>query len=690
MKILARKELRTDPQSAYQIYKTKKVLENLTRNILSDLFIYCTQSDSVISATYSCLTMEEYYRIYYQDKFLYGVQSFKNTVFEEKTNSPQLVSLGGELTSPSLAIVLSQNTNYALGVPNVGACLVLNPLVLSQMLHSADFQQDGILAIFDGNGNILACSRDLPSSLSLTDIPRQDFSRSTIGNIPYVVQSSESNVLDCTYVSLTPTSSFWQRLNTLRMVCMISLFLCMLLSVGIAVMLARRSFHPISMLLSTIRSKTSRTFDNRHENEMEFIGQVLRQSLDENHMLTDRIQTEIHTLREDFLLRAMQGVLPREPEGEENAFSKHDIELLSDRFEVVLIRVESFEEKLVGKKGTREGQKNLSFILANVFEELCAILSHQGFLISLGPAEFAGMINFSINQQNDLDDTREICRRLSCFIKENFEIFCTMALSEVQSGLSGIHIGYWQADQAMSYRFSFGKGVQIYYGDISGRPFSYNSAADSKAAQILMSYIRQGHPEELAECITSIWSSASVDKDSSLEAIRCFKYDMVNVLNKILHEIEPVPMERETLLIRRLLDAETLEEFQSLLSAAVEQLRLKRISNRESHTVCDRAATYIQGHFTDVNLNNNALGEMLNISPSYLSKLFKAQKGMALLDYLYQIRIERAKVFLQDTDQTMDEIALQVGFLNGTALIKVFKKAEGITPGAYRKLVHPT
>lgn len=686
IKAQARRELPTSPENAYRVYEARQTLVNLPRDILSDLFVYCQKSDEVISAVNASLSMEEYFSVYYSQNFEGSSDDFRGAVSYEKSNAPRLISLGGSQTGPSLAMVLSQNADYVLGKPNVSACLVLKTSVLTEMLQSADFQQDGILLIFDGGGRILASSRELPDSPDFSGVLRQGPEQQAIGGGRYVVQFFDSKVLNCTYASLTPTSSFWSRLNTLRAVCLASLFFCMAISAGIAVVLARRSFSPITSLLSTIRSKTSRTYDDRRENEMEFIEQILRQSLEENHLLSSRIQTEKNALREDFLLRALQGVMTQEPEGEDDAFSGHGITLLSDRFEVALIRVEAFEEKLVGKKGTRDGQRNLSFILANVFEELCS-LRHQGFLISLGPAEFAGIINFSMSSGDSLADAREICRQLAEFTKSNFGICCTIALSGIQSGLSGIQLGCWQAGQAMSYRFVCGKGVQIFYGDIAGRPFLYNSSADSRAAQILMSYIRQGRPEDLAAHMEQVWESASIGPESSLEAIRCFKYDMVNILNKIRYETAPVPMEQDAQLIRRLLDAETLEEFRDLLTIAAEQLRLRKMSSRESHTVCDRAIAYIRKNYTDTNLNNNALGEALDISPSYLSKLFKAQNGIAPLDYLYQIRMEQARELLKSTDQTMDEIAPQVGLLNGTALIKAFKKTEGITPGAYRKLV---
>ena len=82
------------------------------------------------------------------------------------------------------------------------------------------------------------------------------------------------------------------------------------------------------------------------------------------------------------------------------------------------------------------------------------------------------------------------------------------------------------------------------------------------------------------------------------------------------------------------------------------------------------------------------IADKLNISPSYLSKMFKNEKNVSLLDYLYKVRLSYAKKYLRETDLTVEEIALKTGFISNSALIKAFKKYEGVTPGSYRRLIN--
>ena len=93
---------------------------------------------------------------------------------------------------------------------------------------------------------------------------------------------------------------------------------------------------------------------------------------------------------------------------------------------------------------------------------------------------------------------------------------------------------------------------------------------------------------------------------------------------------------------------------------------------------------YIREDYANPALCASSIAERFRISTSYLSRIFKADMGMGLVDYIHHIRIEAAKTALRNTNATMDEIASAVGFSNRGVFMRVFKKLEGATPGAYR------
>ena len=93
---------------------------------------------------------------------------------------------------------------------------------------------------------------------------------------------------------------------------------------------------------------------------------------------------------------------------------------------------------------------------------------------------------------------------------------------------------------------------------------------------------------------------------------------------------------------------------------------------------------YIQQHYAEQSLGAKAISEHFKISSSYLSRIFKADMGIGVVEYIHRIRIDAAKKLLCSATSNLDEIAIQVGFSNRWVLIRTFKKLEGTTPGIYR------
>ena len=89
--------------------------------------------------------------------------------------------------------------------------------------------------------------------------------------------------------------------------------------------------------------------------------------------------------------------------------------------------------------------------------------------------------------------------------------------------------------------------------------------------------------------------------------------------------------------------------------------------NFQSKITLDEAAAYV------------------NLSPSYLSKLFKKELDQNFNNYLNHIRVEKSKNYLINTDIPLIDIAGMCGFEDQSYFSKVFKKFAGISPGKFRE-----
>lgn len=92
---------------------------------------------------------------------------------------------------------------------------------------------------------------------------------------------------------------------------------------------------------------------------------------------------------------------------------------------------------------------------------------------------------------------------------------------------------------------------------------------------------------------------------------------------------------------------------------------------------------YIYSHI-HYRITIKELADYLNISESYLSKLFFKEMGLPLSQYILNLKIDKAKNLLQFSDYNIVDIANYLAFSSQSHFIQVFQKKTGLTPHKYR------
>lgn len=112
----------------------------------------------------------------------------------------------------------------------------------------------------------------------------------------------------------------------------------------------------------------------------------------------------------------------------------------------------------------------------------------------------------------------------------------------------------------------------------------------------------------------------------------------------------------------------------------------KRSSYRKQQVDIVKAVNeYISTQFMK-RITIDSLSEQFDIPTSTLKLCFKGVYGTTIHHYLKECRINAAKRLLQESDQSILEIANAVGYENGSKFTSAFKEATGVTPSAYRKI----
>ena len=144
------------------------------------------------------------------------------------------------------------------------------------------------------------------------------------------------------------------------------------------------------------------------------------------------------------------------------------------------------------------------------------------------------------------------------------------------------------------------------------------------------------------------------------------------------------------------------EAYQWMLSMSAEQgngdIEIQEIRELESPTPANSqeqlpvkpssaiypAVVYIHNHPRD-NISMKEMANLCHLSSSYFSRRFSQETGETFVNYINRQKIELAKVQLRGTNKSVAQIAGDVGYLNVSNFIAVFKRIEGITPSLYRQ-----
>ncbi len=103
-----------------------------------------------------------------------------------------------------------------------------------------------------------------------------------------------------------------------------------------------------------------------------------------------------------------------------------------------------------------------------------------------------------------------------------------------------------------------------------------------------------------------------------------------------------------------------------------------------SSDIIKTAKRYIDEHF-DKDISLDDVSRIVNISPYYFSKVFKEESGLNFIEYLTNIRIDKAKNLLENSDRSIKEICISCGYTDPNYFSRSFKKNVGVTPTEYKE-----
>ncbi|WP_438444050.1 helix-turn-helix domain-containing protein [Gorillibacterium sp. sgz5001074] len=512
----------------------------------------------------------------------------------------------------------------------------------------------------------------------------------------------QSAVSDLKYVLVIPSRIYWEKAEYVRKFATISILIALTGAGMLTWFFLRRNYTPIRQLVNSLADGVSPA-GGTDGNELSFIEQAISSTRSEKERIALQLKSHRHVLRSNLLNRLMKGKLEMLVSYEE-AFDSFGIEWVSDQFAVILFAVENPESLYTNLPGIDlyERRRLIQFIITNVVEELAVQRGHGGYV-----AEMDDMAACLVNLREGGEDSwREDLRWIGTEAQRfllRFHMHLTVSIGGIHDSLPGAARAYQEALDAMEYKMVVGKQEIITYDDIRGisGDAELGYYYPLQLEQQIINVIKAGHYPQAVALMNEITERNFHKPYVSLTLVRCLLFNLVGTMMKAMNELGDTTgsiLGDNPLWMEKIIACDTLSEMQAELQTLLQEVCAFAAAKAESHAskervetlrhLTDRVIRHIEEHYQDFNLNVNSIGEHFELKGSYLSKLFKDQTGEGLLDYMAKYRIGQAKNRMQaNRQESVADIARQVGYTEVATFIRVFKKYEGITPGKFKEML---
>lgn len=259
-----------------------------------------------------------------------------------------------------------------------------------------------------------------------------------------------------------------------------------------------------------------------------------------------------------------------------------------------------------------------------------------------------------------------------------------IGISRVHSDLTELNIAFKETSAALNQQLLNAPELCSYAYQESSEPKEIVWDHEDE----FLFRIEAGMQEEIIALTNQLFKWFSSIPSFTLNDAKYYCYCLSNQCKDILNDYLDIDNKKSSGSIQNVVShifrLEELKEYylQFFLNIA-EMLKAEGIYAQGN--LIENIQTYIQHNYQKA-LTQDFIASLFYLNRSYLSTLFKQKTGMKFVDYLNDVRIEKAKELLINSDRKMYHISKAVGYDNTKYFFRVFKKKVGYSPEQYRKI----
>ncbi|WP_248924385.1 helix-turn-helix domain-containing protein [Paenibacillus hamazuiensis] len=677
-----------------EIWRLPRIIQR-NENIISDftdrMFVFIDDKDVYVSGGVN--QFQSFFgKMYKYDKYdaAYWAEKLKSDKYIELLPAAAVKREGIHDKQVVPIVIMDRIQDHtAVMVLNVAVEAIENVLKGSAVFGSTQY------VVVDGNGQPIydpqGYTNDPLFSGMLRERKLPAAEMELMGN-KYEVARAESGLYGWEYYSLTPAEEFARHTRGILQMTLILCLVLVVMGAAFAFIFSYRIYNPIrnirNILLdqSELWNDSGKGYSGAPSNEFEQIQLGIRGLADRHlnyKMKYDRNTSDYVESSFLFLLKGHtlnQEEILRETLRADFGFDRKGFVCCAVHFDLKEAFYESIPD--TDRINVMNGVKKIVWTL----------LGRQApaYVLEYRQNLFVGIVNADAPADTKL--LHRAFRDLLDIFRYDIHMYydLTVGIGTFYEGINEIGVSYNEAMTAIGKR-SAGERFQIVDSEqlrIEHR-FLYSFFDEQK----ILNHLKLGNAESLPAIIEDIVAS-NMREGISYEYLQLLFKELQTTGIRYLAErgvdIRKLPLgslpgfsaasdRTEPFAAAKELQGEILSFYRQIIEAT------KQENSPKSGSLVTLIEKYIEENYTkDLGLEQIA-GEM-GVSVKYVSRVFKEKTGVNLTDFINQVRMEKAKGLLAETDMRVNDIAEAIGIPSRTTFLRVFKKMEGVSPNEYRTI----
>lgn len=270
------------------------------------------------------------------------------------------------------------------------------------------------------------------------------------------------------------------------------------------------------------------------------------------------------------------------------------------------------------------------------------------------------------------------------------EISISVGIGLIHHTIKGVKKSFEEARCAVNYRVIKGANAVIAYDElreIESQPYRVSETDVKKLENCMDDMDNEG----CSAVIEEIFQKLNKEDGLSPEDLQVIS---VNLILAGIRKMPFMQMQINEFLGEDILSVEKIARFESMeqlknmiinILGGMNEIMMKQ-NIPEKRDVIEEVKKYVRKNF-DREIPLAEISEKFFINPSYFSHLFKKRTGQTYRAYLAEIRMNRAKKLLEETNLKIYEVSELVGYQDVNHFNRVFERAFSVKPGELKKSI---